>query len=777
MCIGEQTMMMTMRNQPSTAALAWIALIAIGATRPTTARSESTNGAEDETSPANVTSELEQVVVTAFRRDTELQKTPVSVAAISGATLSQKGALDFIDFAASVPGFTILDSGPAQRRPVIRGIQGAGEGEVGIYYDEFPITSTPGATNDAGRFTPDVKLFDVQQVQILRGPQGTLFGAGSQGGTLQTTFNKPDLREYSGSVAADLGTIAHGTQNVRFNGTLNAPLVDGVLGLRLVGYRTDYGGFIDNTRLGVANINEGRTYGGRASVRYAPTSRLTLDLLTLYNQTRFDTGHQSITSEGDLSSNVPAYDPLEDIVRLYGLTGRYTFNFATLVANASSYRRDIFFNFTFPNLAIPWTHAVAQGLAPHSPGLPTVGSANVQQPQDAKAETFELRLSAPDADAAFQWTLGGFYQDRAAFARSRLPFVGPDGRPDPIYPLFADRTILSSLDQRAGFGELSYEFFGRLTATAGGRWQEFSASQAAAFRINTGGSVGTNTYTDRDFSDSSFIKRFNLSYQLTDVLMGYTTYSEGFRAGGANQAVNDPTVPAGYASDTVKNYEVGFKSQWFNRRLTVNADYYRMDWENIQTQGSTPSGLFRFTTNAGQAQIDGIEFEAHARPVRGLDLALTWGRTIARLTQDKPVNPGLTASGYAGDRLPQVPQASASFSADYAWPLANGRALSFYTNYQYVGKSQNLFSPFLADPATGARTSTADPGFAYMPAYSVLDVRVGVQSDRWSASIYANNIGNERGITNVLWNSPFTPGRYTYYITPRVIGLSASASL
>ena len=768
--------MMSIRNHSRRCAPAWVALIAIGATCPVAAWCQSTNGAPDAKPLENATLELEQVVVTALRRDTELQKTPVSVAAISAESLAKKGALDFIDFAASVPGFTILDSGPAQRRPVIRGIQGAGEGEVGIYYDEFPITSTPGATNDAGRFTPDVKLIDVQQVQVLRGPQGTLFGAGSQGGTIQTTFNRPDLQNYFGTVATDFGTISRGTQNVRFNGTVNAPLVDGVLGVRLVGYRTDYGGFIDNTTLGANDINKGRTYGGRAAIRYVPMSRLTLDVLALYNQVRFDAGNQAIVSAGDLNSNVPAYDPLTDAVHLYGITARYAFDFATLIANASSYRRNVFFNFTFPNLAIPWANSVAQGLPPYATGQPTMGNANVQQPQDVDAETYEVRLNAPDSDAAFQWTLGGFYQQRDAFARSRLPFVGADGRPDETFPLYADRTILSSLDQRAVFGELSYEFFHKLTATAGGRWQRFTASQATAFLINTGGAPGPNTYTDRDFSDSKFIKRFNLAWQFTDAVMGYATYSEGFRAGGANQAVNEPTVPVGYGSDTVNNYEVGIKSQWLNRLLTVNADYYRMDWENIQVQGSTPNGLYRFTTNAGQAQIDGIELEAHSRPLQGLDLALTYGKTIARLTRDKPVNPGLNESGYAGDRLPLVPVRSASFSVDYSWPLANARSLSFYSNYQYVGKSQNLFSPYLANTTTGARTTTPDPGFAEVPAYSVIDLRVGVQSDRWSASVYANNVGNERGITNVMWNSPFTPGKYTYYIVPRVIGVSASAS-
>ncbi len=185
---------MSIRNHSRKTALAWIAPIAISATCPLTAWCQSTNGAEETLPGANEATTIDQVVVTAFRRATELQKTPVSVAAISAEMLEKKGALDFKDFAASVPGFTLLDSGPAQRRPVIRGIQGAGEGEVGIYYDEFAITSTPGATNDAGRFTPDVKLFDVQQVQILRGPQGTLFGAGSQGGTLADDLQQAGSR-------------------------------------------------------------------------------------------------------------------------------------------------------------------------------------------------------------------------------------------------------------------------------------------------------------------------------------------------------------------------------------------------------------------------------------------------------------------------------------------------------------------------------------------------------------------------------------------------------
>lgn len=730
--------------------------------------------------PTNQTggTQLHEIVVTALRRNTNLQTTPVSVAVLSGDNLVQTGAVDFIDFASSVPGFTVRDEGPGERRPIIRGIEGAGEGEVGIYYDEFPITGPPGATNDAGRFTPDIKLVDVKQVEVLRGPQGTLFGAGSEGGTIQTIFNKPQLDGYSGSVTAGTAAVSHGTDNLRMEGFANLPIIRGKLGVRVVGYQFNDSGFIDNTVLQVNGINRGRTDGGRFALRYQPSDRLTLDFLALYNHEHYDAGNEAIASLGGLRSNVPAYDPLDDAVHLYGFTGRYKFDFADLTVDASSFRQNLDFNFTFPGLPIPWQYSVAQGLAPYAPGEPTIGNSIVQQPQSARARTYEVRLSAPDPRAALQWTVGGFYDDRGATGHSRLPYVSGNGKPDPIFPLFQDRTVISTLDERAAYGEASYELFRKLTLTAGARWARFDASDDLAYRINTGGSPGTGLYTGRSFSSSKVVKRFSLDYQLTRSLMGYATYSEGFRAGGANQPVaGESTIPAGYGPDSVANYEAGVKSQWLHGRMTVNVDYYRMDWKNIQVQDSTPDGLFRFTTNAGAAESDGVELEARARPAPGLVLGLTYGWIYARLTRNEPVNPGLTESGYAGDRLPNVPAEELNFTADYNRELTNVLSLRLYADYQYVGRSQNLFSPYLTDPATGAVTSTPDPGFVRIGGYSVVDLRLSLQAERWSVALYSNNLLDRRARSNVLWDNPFTPGKYTYYITPRVVGIDVTTWL
>lgn len=719
--------------------------------------------------------DLQEIVVTALRRDTELQKTPVSVAAVSADTLDQRGAYDFIDFAASVPGFTILDLGPGERRPIIRGIESPGEPEVGIYYDEFQISSPPGATNDAGRFTPDIKLIDVQQVQVLRGPQGTLFGAGSEGGTVQTIFNKPNLSAFSGGFDGDVGGVEHGTENVMVDGFVNLPVISDVLGVRLVGYQVDTGGYIDNTALQTNDINHGRTQGGRVAVRYVPTGNLTIDVLALYNREHFDAGNEANAGLGNLVSTNPIYDPFDDMVHLYGLTGRYTFELATLTVDASVLRRSLEYVFPLDGLPIPWSDAAAQGLAPFVAGDATVGNAPVLQPQSTSAETYELRLNAPDAKDAFQWTVGGFLQDRSSVASSVVAFAGADGQVASAYPLFQNRITNNTLNQRAGYGDLSYTLFDKLTAAVGGRYETFDTSTYNRFLVNLGGASGTDVSAGSSYSSSKFVKKFNLAYQVTDDVMGYATYSEGFRAGGANQSNPTETmIPAGYKPDFVKNYEAGLKTRWFNKALTVNADYYYMNWQDIQVKGVTPDGLVDYLTNAGQAKVNGVELEVNARPAEQLSLGLTYGYTFARLTANEP--PGQTESGFAGDRLPFVPRDELNLSADFTQPLPNGLALRYYLDYQYVGTSQNLFSSYLANPSTGAITSTPDPGFYNLPSYSLINARVSLQSGGWTTALYVNNLTNKRAETNDYWNPPFTPPApgFISYSMPRVIGVKLS---
>jgi len=712
---------------------------------------------------ADETDQSDEIVVTALRRTTSLQETPISIAAVGGELLQEKGAKDLIDIAASVPGFTMRDNGPGQRRPVIRGIQGAGEAQVGTYYDEFPVSSSPGATNDAGRFAPEIKLVDIDRVEVLRGPQGTLFGGGSMGGTLRIVTNKPNLDEWSGSIGSQVGFVSHGGTDMSINGAVNIPIAPGLAGLRLVGYAGRADGFIDNVTLGDKGINRSDYAGGRASLRVEPTSSLTLDLFALYQKYHTDAGNAVIASLGDLKSNLPAYDPLTDEVQLYGATAQWKTKFATIVGNFSYYQRNLDFTFLFPNLPIPRSSPT------------TLGTGIVQQPETSRAKTYELRAQSPDDKSALVWTIGAYHQDRDALTYSLLPFAAATGHPSPTLPHYQDRSIKTTLAQTALFGELSYTLWDRLTATAGIRWFDYKVTSLQATTIAAGGIIPANpgVYTGAaPFKQSDTTTKFGLSYKIDRDLMLYVLRSEGFRPGGANQNVS-PLIPPGFGSDSVTNYEVGIKSQWFDRRLTLNADYYHLIWDNMQVAGSTPDGLFRFTTNAGQAKVDGIELELSGRPTPSLELGLTYGHVNARLTKDQPFVPGVPRRGLKGDKVPAVADNSLNLSAEKSFIVSDDLTVRLRGEAQYVAGSQNNLHPTLVSTVTGTDTGITDPYFARYPGYTTYDLRLTFDFAKYTIQAFAMNLTDKRGTTFIFVDN-FRPAGYSYYIRPRTIGLSAS---
>ena len=704
---------------------------------------------------------LEEVVVTALRRETLLQDTPISIAALSGDTLQRNGDDDLAAFASSVPGLTLRDNGPGQRRPIVRGIQGAGEAQVATLYGEYPVTSTPGATNDAGRFAPDIKLYDIERIEVLRGPQGTLYGGGSVGGTIRIIPRQAELAESSGSVAVAAGRVSHGDANYAASSMINLPLVQDTLGVRLVGYLRDDAGFIDNVALGQSDFNDGRTRGGRASVRFEPMENLSVTSLLIYQNSETDAGFASVTSLGDLQSNVPALDPFDDEVQLYGLTTQFDMQWASLIANVSYYKRDLGFTFTFPNLAIPFTTPVMRGT-----GI-------VQQPQVAQSRTYEVRLASPTS-SALGWTVGAFRQGRDATLRSRIPFADASGHPDPNFPLFQDRFVDAQLDQDAVFGEASYRWFERLTLTAGARWFSFEVANASRFVVNTGGTPGTGIPAHSQFDDSDHIIKLNASLDVGRDVLLYAQYSEGFRAGGANQPIQTATIPSGFASDQVKSYEAGLKSQWLDRRLTLNLTGYHLVWSDIQVEASTPDGLFRFTDNAGEAQVDGAELELAAQLTQQFDLSLSYGYTDARLTEDQPFVPGVARRGLSGNSIPAVPEHAANLGGEYRIPIGASKTLQLRADVQYVSDSTNLFNPFLVSATTGQPTTTPDPFFARHDAYTVANLRVELVADRWRAGIFADNAFDERGQTFIFIDNFRPAPGYTYYVRPRTVGLMLS---
>jgi outer membrane receptor protein involved in Fe transport len=548
---------------------------------------------------------------------------------------------------------------------------------------------------------------------------------------------------------------------------VNLPLVKDQLGIRVVAYSQSDGGYIDNDYLHVKDINKSSVAGGRIALRAKPAADLTIDLFALYQKFESDAGNATVRSVGELKSNLPAYDPFNDKVQLYGATVQYQLPFMTVTGNASYYQRDLDFNFLFPNLGIPFTS-------------PTVlATAIVQQPQTTKAKTYELRASSPESWKTFTWTLGVFRQERKAFTRSNLPFAGADGQPNYNLPRYQDRTIKSFIDQTAVFGEVSYTFFDRLTATAGIRWFDYKVGSQQAFAIATGGGMPAQpgVYTGAaPFSQSDYITKLGLSYNATRDVLLYALRSEGFRPGGANQTVSS-SIPVGFASDRVINYEAGIKSQWFNRSVTANFSYYHLIWDDIQVDGSTPDGLFRFTTNAGQAKVDGIEVELSAQPIRDLSLGLSYGYVDARLSEDQPFILGVPRRAFSSQRIPAVPRHTVSGWIEKSMPVSGDLTASVRLDAQYVSGSQNAFNPYLVSAATGAPTTMPDPYFASYEGYGTVDLSVALKSAaNWTVRLSSTNLFDERGITYVFKDN-FRPAGYTYLIRPRTVGLSFTVGL
>ncbi|QIB65188.1 TonB-dependent receptor [Kineobactrum salinum] len=289
--------------------------------------------------------QLEEVVVTALRRGTSLQDTPISISALGGDTLARIGADDFEDYVGKVPGLNLLDNGPGSRRLVIRGVQGAGEAQVGLYYDEVPVTGAPGSASDAGQRQPDIKMVDIERVEVLRGPQGTLYGSGTMGGTLRVITNKPDTTAFSARIGSDLSHTEKGGMNTKVTGMVNVPLIENKLALRVVAYDHDLEGYIDNVAYNKDDINDEKTSGGRVSMRWMPTDNFTLTGMYIYQDTETGGGFFYQQDVGDLKTATPARNPFEDEVNIANITGELVFDWGNWMFSYSDYERDVVFNF------------------------------------------------------------------------------------------------------------------------------------------------------------------------------------------------------------------------------------------------------------------------------------------------------------------------------------------------------------------------------------------------------------------------------------------------
>ncbi len=741
-----------------------------------TAMASASGTAFAQDSATTTTGYEDEIVVTALKRSTTLQETPISISAVTGDTIANSGVQSIADLNASVPSLTFVDGGPSNRRVVIRGIQAAGEPTVGTYYDETPVTGAIGAGNDAGGSTPELRLFDVERVEVLRGPQGTLYGSGSMGGTLRVIYEKPKFdTEFAGDVS--LSSTRGGGANYEGSAMVNVPVINDKIAVRAVGFYRNANGYIDNTTLNIKNINDQKSYGGRLLVRLQPTEDLTIDAAAYINRSRTDTNAWTLTS-GKFKSDALTRQPVRDDLELYSLTANYDFGGVTLTGIVSYLDRDLesvsdvsrFIRST--RTAAGCAGRVGGGAACTPTQLTNYyalvdsqSSSALFPQQTMKSWTAELRLSS-DGGGPFNWTVGGFYSDRDTSV------ANPQSNADPVTGKIIEpqqiatvRFIDDSLRQVAVFGEFSYDLTDKLNLTAGARYFKYDkdiSGQTTLGSILVGAVVRPLSFVNSSEDGTAF--KFNASYKITPDVMLYAEAAQGFRPGGANQVIGLAQELTPYQSDSLWNYEIGLKNSFFDRRLTLNIDAFQIDWSDMQITGRTPNGAFSFITNAGKARVRGVELETTIRPAEGFSITGNASYIDAKLRENQ-ANANVSAPGLKGDRIPYVPKFSAGIAAQYEWALSDTLSGFARIDGNTVGGSYSDFRPSGQPTVNFTR---------YIDDYQLVNLRLGVEGPEssWAAYLFATNLFDSTAITRAT-SSAIAVGRtLVNSAAPRTIGLN-----
>jgi outer membrane receptor protein involved in Fe transport len=735
------------------------------------------------------------IVVTAQKREQILADIPQSISVISGESLEQRQATSFVDYAGLIPGLSLQQLNPGQTRIVLRGINtGGASPTAAVYIDETPFGPSTGQSNGAV-LAGDLDTFDVARVEVLKGPQGTLYGANSLGGLLKFVTVVPKLGEFEGRAQAGAETTKGGEEGWNANGVINVPLGD-VLALRVSGYYRKVGGFIDTVGISRRNANDYQSYGGRASLLFQPVENFSVRLTAIAQNIRansrgtFDadpltlaplaTDPSSGASTNGRLTRSEFYPEQNNVdYRLYNGTVSWDFGAASLtsVTSYSELTQNEVYDASYQ---LPGVADSIYG----GPGVPALGTTFPALAGQEKI-TQELRLQSAESDQ-FEWLIGGYFtREKGQLFQRYLPFAlttgeaidptltlpaGPGGA-NVTFPDFLRAELDSTYKEYAGFGSVTWYLSPRFDITAGGRYshnkQRTRQLLDGSLLFFSGATVIPEIVNGRS-SENVFTWSVAPRFELSDQTTIYARVAKGYRPGGPN--VVPPNSPADfpfqYKADTLVSYETGIRAETADRTFAIDASVYYLDWRDIQVLVTydTSIGPVSADGNGDSATSKGAEITATLRPSRGLDLVMNLAYNDAKLDQDLPAGNG----GFAGDRLPYAPKWSASFSADYEWAVS-GSANA------YVGGNVRLVSRQFDDFDNNYQTTFGRR--LSIDGYATVDLRAGVQFDRFNVALYAKNVTDQLGLTS-LGSFGARPGTAVLAapIRPRTFGVTVGAS-
>jgi iron complex outermembrane recepter protein len=695
---------------------------------------------------------LEEIVVTAQKRIERLQDVPVPVSAIQADNLINSNQVRLQDYYTRIPGLSAVPINAAGGAPrlTIRGVTTGGftRPNVDIVVDEVTYSSAV-----TGAYAPDIDPGDLSRIEVLRGPQGTLYGASSIGGLVKYVTVDPSTNAISGRIQAGaLGTYRGDDPGYNFRGSVNVPLGD-TFAVRASGFTRREPGYIDNPVLNIEDLNRSDTDGGRISALWLPADDLSLRLSALLQDTErlgADAVHR-VPGLADLEQNSPPGT---------GTYGRESRVFsATLKAglgntdltSATAYSIDE----SSRNESLP-------SFATRSQAQFQVAGTSVPLEQRDRKLTQEVRLSGPIGNR-FDWLVGGFYtRERSAVHQQILAVDAATGVPAGTWVTLDQKGTFA---EYAAFANLTVHFTDRFDVQIGGRGSENeqTLSSISVGPYNTVVLMGpslTVITPEVDSKDDALTYLVTPRFKLSPDLMLYARLASGYRPGGPNTACGalrglGLADACEFDADETQNYEIGIKGSLFDRALSFDASLYYIDWEDIQINLFAVQAAAGYIENAGRARSRGVELSVDLEPAQGLTIAAWVAWNDATLTESFPPT-SITARGTAGDRLPYSPRFSGNFAIDQTFSLTGRLTGAVGGAVSYVGERRGDF--------------WALPQRQIYPAYAQVDLHSALSYDSWTVNLYVNNVTDRRALIGGGLGATI-PFAFNY-ILPRTAGIS-----
>lgn len=711
------------------------------------------------------TNSIAEVKVTASKRGEQtVLDTPMAIQAITSDQLAAQGIVQFADYARSISGLTFEDQGPGDKKYVIRGLDSTGASTTGVYFDDIVVTANN--PQDGGGREPDIRLVDMERVEVLKGPQGTLYGASSMSGTIRMITNKPDVsKTYFSANAGVSSTDGANGANYTYDGTLNMPIVSDKVAISVVGYQSEQKGWIDNRLLGQDGVNNNKVDGGRVSLRWNIADATTLDLMYIHQTTTTNGAAWFQPQFGTYVQANNSTSPWNEDLDAYNIAFNWKVAAGTVTASLSKMRRDI--GYQYPGSRILCTlygspQSTCYGF--DNATLEQYRSTDLQ-PQVRDVLSSELRYASAWSGPV-QLVAGAFYDNEDANFLSTV--YGQDAGLHilPTLPnIYGNRYVHNSVEQKAIFGEVNYSITDALTITGGVRAFEFDIGQRSRnLPTNTRAVPAAVVITDS--TDQSATYKGNLQYKFSPDQQAYFTFSEGFRSGGNNEPdFTTGTVLPPYKSDALKSYELGEKGLYLGGALEADLAIYQMNWSNLQQRISAgiPGSSVQMIANVGSARVRGAELGLQARPIPDTDVLFGLTATLLQdvITDAPAITPGSPPVNRVGDRVPNVPRFTSNVYAQYGFPLY-GWDSTARLEYSYVGDS---FSDFY---------QKSNEHYVKQGDYGLVNLRVNFNRGPYRLGAYLDNACNKVGIITASIDTR-TPTE-EFATMPRTVGITAGYS-